>query len=327
MAAPILIKELREQPFQEIVRLNCEDEILKFKAPVLGNSQTALIPLTPNVMFAYFSGTPLETYKMQYNQYYNDKVLLTISLKGDITHEWTSSVAGTSRLKTRQSFMYNPQGEDSYFVVESGKKFEQITIIFGKQDFLDVIDKFFDADQKAQKKKCIDAIFSQSTKGIVFDISKEITIILRQILECRLKGNFRYVYMECKLYEIMSHYLNAISSSRNQEIKFSTTDVQKLQQVKQLLQNQDQITQVSIEDLCKKVALNRFKLTMGFQAIYNISVIKFYHQSVLTKAFEELKRDTTNSVANIALKYGYGTVQAFSTAFQKQFGMRPSTLR
>jgi hypothetical protein len=52
MQPPIVIKELREQPFEEIIRLNCEDEMLKFKAPVLGKGQTAIIPLTQNVMLA-----------------------------------------------------------------------------------------------------------------------------------------------------------------------------------------------------------------------------------------------------------------------------------
>ena len=325
MQSPIVIKELREQPFEEIIRLNCEDEMLKFKAPVLGKGQTAIIPLTQNVMLAYLSGIPLETYKMQYNQYYNNNVLLTISMKGDIVHEW--DYIATSKIGTRQSFMYNPQGEDSFFTAEKGKKFEQVTIIFSKEDFLNVVDKFFDSDQKNEKKKCIDAVFSKSVKGAVFDISKVITIVIKQVLECRLKGNFRKVYMECKLYEIMAHYLNAISSVKQQELKFSAGDIQKLQEAKKILQNLDQILQLSIKELCKKIGLNRFKLTMGFQAIYNISVIKFYHQSVLTKAFDELRHNKTDSITNIAIKYGYGTTQAFSTAFQKQFGIRPSEVQ
>lgn len=322
MQIPIVIKELREQPFEEIVRLNCEDEMLKFKAPVLGKGQTAIIPLTQTVMLAYFAGVPVETYKMQYNQYYNNNVLLTVSLKGDLVHEWDYTT--TSKIGTRQSFMYNPQGEDSFFIAEKGKKFEQVTLVFSKDDFLSAVDKFFDADQKNEKKKCIDAIFSKSTRGAVFNISNEITIVIRQILECRLKGNFRRVYMECKLYEIMAHYLNAISSAKQQEIKFSAGDIQKLQEAKKILQNLDQILQLSINELCREIGLNRFKLTMGFQAIYNTSVIKFYHQSVLTKAFEELKQNKADSISNIAVKYGYGTPQAFSTAFQKQFGIRPS---
>ncbi|MNK12981.1 Regulatory protein PchR [compost metagenome] len=325
MKAPIVIKELREQPFEEIVRQNCEDEILKFKAPILGRGQTALIPLVPNITLAYLSGIPLETYKMQYNQYYNNNILLTISLKGDIVHEWDHTT--TSKISTQQSFMYNPQGEDSFFVAEKGKKFEQVTIIFNKEDFLNVVDKFFDVNQKTEKRKCIHAVFSKTVEGVVFDISKVITVIIKQILECRLKGNFRRVFMECKLYEIMAHYLNAISSVKHQELKFSALDIQKLQEVKKLLQNLDQILQLSINDLCKTIGLNRFKLTTGFQAIYNISVIKFYHQSVLTKAFEELQQNDIDSISNIALKYGYGSTQAFSTAFQKQFGMRPSQIK
>ncbi|MFB2121649.1 helix-turn-helix domain-containing protein [Parapedobacter sp. 2B3] len=325
MQTPIVIKELREQPFEEIIRLNCEDEMLKFKAPVLGKGQTAIIPLTQNVRLAYLSGIPLETYKMQYNQYYNNNVLLTISMKGDLVHEW--DYTATSKISTRQSFMYNPQGEDSFFIAEKGKKFEQVTLIFSKADFLNVVDKFFDSDQKSEKKKCIDAVFSKSAKGAIFDISKVITIVIKQVLACRLKGNFRKVYMECKLYEIMAHYLNAISSVKQQELKFSTEDVQKLQEAKNLLQNLDQILQLSVKELCKKIGLNRFKLTMGFQAIYNTSVIKFYHQSVLEKAFEELHHNKTDSITNIAIKYGYGTTQAFSTAFQKQFGIRPSEVQ
>lgn len=320
-----MIKEVREHPFHEITRLDYDDEVLKFKAPVLGTGQTSIIALTPKVMLSFMTCVPLETYKMQYNQYYPDNILLTVSLKGNITYEWGNRTTPT--LKTRQSFLYHPQGEDAFYTVEKGKRFEQINIIFKKQDFGDLIDRFFDGDQKAEREKCINAIFSKSTKGTIFDISKDITIILRQILDCRLKGNFRKVYMECKLYEIMAHYLYAISSTHEHEIKFSASDVQKLQEVKQLLQGQDQIMQTSVDDLCKKVGLNRFKLTAGFQSIYSTSVIKFYHQSVLSKAMDELQENKKESISSIALKYGYGTSQAFSTAFYKQFGMRPSELR
>lgn len=325
MEAPVIIKEVRDHPFQEIIRLDYDDEILKFKAPVLGTGQTSIIALTPKVMLSFITCVPLETYKMQYNQYYPDNILLTISLKGNIAYEWGN--IATPTLKTRQSLLYHPQGEDSFYTVEKGKRFEQIIIIFAKQDFGDIIDRFFDSDQKAEKKRCINAIFSKSTSGTVFDLSKDITIILRQILDCKLKGTFRKVYMECKLYEIMAHYLYAISSTHQHEIKFSASDIRKLQEVRQLLQEQEQIMQTSIDDLCKKVGLNRFKLTAGFQSIYSTSVIKFYHQSILLKAMDELKENNNDSISNIALKYGYGTAQAFSTAFYKQFGMRPSELR
>src|SRR3546814_12155915 len=91
-------------------------------------------------------------------------------------------ITATSKISTRQSFMYNPQGEDSFFIAEKGKKFEQVTIIFRKADFLNVVDKFFESEQKSEKKECIDAVLSKSVKEVILDISNVINIFINQIL-------------------------------------------------------------------------------------------------------------------------------------------------
>ncbi len=322
MKTPILVKELKDYPFHEVTRLNCEDDMLKFKAPVLGNSSTAIIPLISGVTLVYYAGKPEKTYQMRYSQYYQNKILICLMLSGRATHKLQESIDAS--VKKNQSFIYAVEEEEKFSLVEytQAKSFEMASLVFDKEAFDYCLDKFFDKSHKKERETCIKAIYSGKEPGNLFDISKEVNLIVKQILKCRLTKNFRRVYLECKMYELMAHYFQSICNIQNKEIHFSTEDIRKLQEIKQQL-NTYSGTDICIDTLCKTHGLNRFKLASGFQSLFNISVIKYYRQQVLKKALNEIKENNT-SITEIALKYGYNSLQSFSRAFYKEFNLRPS---
>ncbi|MBK0381704.1 helix-turn-helix domain-containing protein [Pedobacter sp. SD-b] len=324
METPILIEELKDYPFDHITRLNCEDDMLKFKATVLGESSTALIPMTTGILLAYYAGKPEKTYQLRYSQYYQNKVLISLMLSGNATHKLQESI--DADIHKNQSFMYAVKEDGKLSLVEyqKAKRFEMASLIFDEEVFLACLDKFFDKDQKKEKAACLKAIYSGKKPGKLFDISNDVNLIIKQILKCRLKKNFRRVYLECKVYELLAHYFQSISCTNQYEIHFSSEDVKKLQQIKTDLGSME-VTDVSIDHLCKKYGLNRFKLTSGFQSLFNISVVKFYRKKVLQRAFLDIKENKLG-VTEAALKYGYNTPQSFSKAFYKEFDIRPSAI-
>ncbi|WP_304067605.1 helix-turn-helix transcriptional regulator [Pedobacter glucosidilyticus] len=324
METPILVEELKDYPFDEVTRLNCEDDMLKFKAPVLGESHTALIPLTPGILLAYYAGKPEETYQMRYSQYFQDKILISLMLSGNSTHHLQGNLE--VNLKKNQSFIYAIKEDGKLSVVEykKSKRFEVASLIFDQEAFHLCLDKFFDKTQKKEKEACLKAFFSGKQPGELFDITNEVNLIIKQILSCRLIKNFRRVYLECKAYELMAYYFQSISFVNNSEIYFSADDIKKLQGIKSDLSTYD-LEDISVENLCKKYGINRFKLTSGFQSLFNVSIIKFYRKQVLQRAFNDIKENRI-SITEAALKYGYNTPQSFSRAFFKEFQIRPSAI-
>lgn len=320
MKTPIIIEELKDYTFEQITRLNCEDDLLQFKAPVLGECSTATIPMIPGVLLVCFSGKPEHAYQLRYSQYFHNKILISIMLSGESVHRLEDKFEAS--VKKNQSFIYSVNQDRTLIEYQQHKRFEVVSLVFDQEIFNSCLDKFFDKSQKKAKQECINAIFSQQKSGKLFNIVNEVRLIIQQIIKCRLTKNFRRVFLECKLYEMLAHYFQAITELPEKEIVFSKDDVQKIQNIKKFLSDGD-INEISVDGLCRSFGLNRFKLTTGFQSIFNISVIKFYRKQVLKRAYYDLQ-EKKNNVTEVALIYGYNNAASFSRAFYKEFGIRPS---
>ena len=316
---------MQDIPYSEIIRKNCEDEMQIFNSDLIGKGETAVIPLKEDITMIYSSGVPAQSYRLLYSHYYYDKIMLCICLTGQVQHdngEWLHTKIGNG-----QSFMYGMERDRTFVQMEKGKKYEQVSLVFGKKNFYECLDRFFDEFSKEERQICIDAFFSKNTTGKLFDISKEVRVICRQILNCRLTGNYRRVFLECKLFEILAYYFQSITQTPTKQLVFSSDEIAKLQQAKKLLNEQTQILNFTVDQLCREVGLNRFKLNLGFKSIFNTSIIKFYRSAVLAKAHNVLLSEKGKSIEETALNYGYGSVQAFSNAFFKEYGYRPSRLK
>lgn len=320
MEKPIIIEELKDYTFEQIIRLNCEDDLLQFKAPVLGTCSTATIPMAPGVLLVFFSGRPEESYQMRYSQYFHNKILISIMLSGESVHRLEDKFEAS--VKKNQSFIYAVNQDRTLIEYQQYKRFEVVSLVFDPNVFDNCLDKFFDKSQKKAKQECVNAIFSQHKAGKLFGIVNEVRLIIQQIIKCRLTKNFRRVFLECKLYEMLAHYFQAITELPEKEIVFSKDDVKKIQDIRRFL-SEGNINEISVDSLCRTFGLNRFKLTTGFQSIFNISVIKFYRKQVLKRAYDDLKAKK-NNVSEVALIYGYNNAASFSRAFYKEFGIRPS---
>jgi|GEM_PF-1400322 AraC-type DNA-binding domain-containing proteins len=320
MEQPVVIEEMKDVPFYEITRLNCEDEMLKFQAPVLGKGATAIIPMMHGASLIAFSGTPEQTYQLRYSQYYVGKVLVNLTMSGKVTHVLDTNKVSVP-VKRNQSFIYSVDNDCSYMSHSAAVSFEVASLIFDPSVFESVLDRFFGPDDYASKQACLAAVFTKESHGKVFTFNHEVKQVVRQILRCRLTGNFRRVYLECKLFELLAHYFASIMDGRHNRITFSARDVAILQEVKRALTNED-LTKVSVDELCKQFGINRFKLTMGFQSVFNTSIIRYFRQQVLSRAHQTLA-DGVYNVSQAAFVFGYANAAAFSRAFFKEFGMRP----
>lgn len=105
----------------------------------------------------------------------------------------------------------------------------------------------------------------------------------------------------------------------------SAIDLQRLQQVKDFLRESFLSPELSLGLLCRKFALNEFKLKRGFKQLFGYTVFGYVQEMKMKTARRILveKRMNVNEVADYL---GYSTPNHFSAAFKKMYGHTPSRL-
>ncbi len=83
---------------------------------------------------------------------------------------------------------------------------------------------------------------------------------------------------------------------------------------------------ISLEVLAEKANLSKYYYHRLFSKITGESVTKYINRRRMEKASQELIR-TDQPIIEIALKYQYGSQEAFSRAFMRVYGMAPGRYR
>jgi transcriptional regulator GlxA family with amidase domain len=78
--------------------------------------------------------------------------------------------------------------------------------------------------------------------------------------------------------------------------------------------------------LSRQIGLNSFKLKKHFKELFGVPVFKYLQNERLNRA-NELLRNQSLSVQEVAWEVGYDSLGSFSNAFTRKFGYRPSEIR
>lgn len=82
----------------------------------------------------------------------------------------------------------------------------------------------------------------------------------------------------------------------------------------------------TIANLARMVGTNEFVLKKGFRELFGTSVFQYWKRLRLYTA-RELIQDKGLNVQETARKIGYKNPQHFTTAFKREFGITPGTLK
>lgn len=83
---------------------------------------------------------------------------------------------------------------------------------------------------------------------------------------------------------------------------------------------------ISLDELAQTVHLSKYHYHRLFHKITGESVSKYINKRRMEKAAEDLVM-TDEPIINIALKYQYGSQEAFSRAFRQIYGITPGRYR
>ena len=82
----------------------------------------------------------------------------------------------------------------------------------------------------------------------------------------------------------------------------------------------------SLPELARIAGLNEFKLKNGFKELFGQPVFAYLAEYRLQEAQAQLL-EGRKTASELAFELGYSSLQHFSTAFKKKFGVSPRELR
>lgn len=153
------------------------------------------------------------------------------------------------------------------------------------------------------------------------------TAVAAAIIGCERAPPLRRIYVEAKVMELFCLVLDRFEAgaAHRPSVRLIDRDRRQLAGVRDLLVNSF-TDPPTIHSLARQFGLNRNKLCSGFQLLYGASIFDFCQLLRLDKA-RDLLATSEQPIAEIALATGFSSPSAFSAAFSRQFGQRPSQCR
>lgn len=247
-------------------------------------------------------------------------ITMYYSLKGSV------SIGGDGHsieLGNNQQNMYYGTEAAGFMKVDE-LRIRSFMVQFNKEAFLQIAGggtdalKYF-ADQVAGNKT---ATFSQ--QNLPVDIPAQNAI--DAIMNCKFSSSLKRIFFLSKAMELMVLQAEAHTRSLSQRSTHLKSDYDRERIVfarDYLLQHID--LPPTIPELAKIAGINEFKLKKGYKEIFGSTIFGHLSEARLELSKTAL-REGRKPISAIAFELGYASVQHFSAAFKKRFGIPPSRL-
>jgi AraC-like DNA-binding protein len=149
---------------------------------------------------------------------------------------------------------------------------------------------------------------------------------IREVLGCRFVGPLKKLFLYSKALEILVLQADAFEQAQAPRRHARTEYDQE-----RLLFARDYLIQhlalpPSLPELARLAGLNEFKLKKGFKEMFGQTVFGYLSDYRLADAKAQLQ-ECRKTASELAFELGYSSVQHFSAAFKKKFGVSPTSLK
>lgn len=150
--------------------------------------------------------------------------------------------------------------------------------------------------------------------------------ILNNILGFQVSDGLLSFYLESKVLELLILVLEQVNHEKEiPPIKLSNYDVEMLHEAKRILLS-DFESDISLQQLCRAVGINEFKLKKGFKHLFGDTVFGYRHTVRMEKA-KLIILETKLDISDIAFMTGFEHPSNFNKAFKKFHGFTAAELR
>jgi len=154
-------------------------------------------------------------------------------------------------------------------------------------------------------------------------VTPAIAVILSQIMNYNLHPSIKELYIQAKVYELISLYFNRSEDADMEQCPFLVDEdnVQRIRQAKEIMIAR-MAEPPTLAQLSKEIGLSLKKLKEGFKHLYGEPVYSFLFDYKMDYARKMLETGQYN-VNEVGLKVGYSTASHFIASFKKKYGTTP----
>lgn len=271
-----------------------------------------------------------------------------IILDGIRIHAATLKVKGKTEIKAKASnlemgmhFQFSGNSYSSFSHSKGrvhSKKGRQMLMAIPKTEFIETLVteenlRVFQVNFSSERVKnslqelygkSSDVLFRLQKPNENVSISNDMAGIISQILNCPLKGDWKHLYYEAKVFELLSLQLCSLTSLEESSGDIPVGDIEKLYFAKELIETQLE-NPPSLQQLSKLCGLNEFKLKKGFRVLFDTSVYQYVLQTRVQKAKILLNSD--HSISEVADLTGFSSASHFNCTFRRITGITPGQWR
>jgi len=206
-----------------------------------------------------------------------------------------------------------------------GSVMRSLLIQFSRDAFLDIARDGNDAIKQFTEK--VAAGNTAAFSAINLDIDVRLHNCIQALLHCKYAAPLKRMFFFSKTIEMLVLQAEAFDKTFNHRPVFIKNDYDK----ERILFARDCLLQQidappTLSQLARTAGLNEFKLKKGFKETFDQTVFEYLAHVRLETAKNDLL-NTDKSVTEIAGELGYSSLQHFSTAFKKKFGVSPRKMK
>ncbi len=148
---------------------------------------------------------------------------------------------------------------------------------------------------------------------------------LQQIWHCPYQSLTKRLYLESKVWELMTLVLHEVSGGGHDPVaaqSLKCDDIERIRHAGHILQTRlDQPP--SLMELARLIGINDHKLKLGFRQVFDTTVFGYLHELRLERSRQLLAAGELN-VTQAARAVGFVNRSYFASAFRRRFGVNPS---
>jgi AraC-like DNA-binding protein len=150
---------------------------------------------------------------------------------------------------------------------------------------------------------------------------------IKEIMYCKVAGGLKLLFLQSKCIELLALQAQAYEDVAGKPLGTackSVYDRECIHHAREYLVQHAQCPP-SLSELAKVSGINEFKLKQGFKEVFNTTVFGYLSDYKLSQAKDLLLEK--KAIKDVADELGYSSVQHFSTAFRKKYGIPPGKLK
>src|SRR5687768_10035222 len=249
-----------------------------------------------------------------------DVVTMYYSLKGGVT---IGERDGGESFELRNNQQNTYYGNEAAGVMKiDDLRIKSFMLQFDREAFLRIAGggtdelKFFADQVAARRSGCF------ATIDLPIDLGSQHAI--DAIMNCKFAESLKRIFFLSKAMELLVLQADAYSRVLSKKTNYIKSDYDR----DRIFFARDHMLQhidmpPSIPELARIAGINEFKLKKGYKELFGNTIFGHLAEARLEQSIRALQEGNKN-IADIAFQLGYSSVQHFSAAFKKRYGVPPS---